>query len=303
MTNLSKALRARLALELPLYELRQVRSVAGEETVKWLWEARDGARIESVRILAPDRITHCLSSEVGCAQGCRFCATGLGGYERPLAAHEILEQHLQMSARSEARATHVVFMGMGEPLRNYEQVLAAARRLNAPPPEGCGVGARRITVSTVGLVSGILRLAEEKLQLELAVSLHAPDDATRERLVPSARGRGLGEILRAAREFSRRTGRLVSYEYVLLAGVNDSPAQARALGALLREQPCKVNLIPFNPVEGAEFERPAAEEVERFRSELEAAGVSVTVRVSKGQGVEAACGQLRRRVKDAGTET
>jgi len=210
----------------------------------------------------------------------------------------MLEQFLQMWGRSGERSSHVVFMGMGEPLLNYEQVLSAVRALNSPPPDGCGIAARRITISTVGIAPGMRRLAGEEMQLELAVSLHAPDDRTRRELIPAARRYSIAEVMSAAREFSRRTGRLVTYEYVLLAGVNDSQAQARRLAALLRDHPCKVNLIPFNAVQDAAFERPGQEAQEGFRRVLAESGVAVTIRYSKGGRIAAACGQLRRRQQE-----
>lgn len=295
VTNLSKKLRERLNVEAPLYELEHVRTSEGDDASKWLWKARDGALIESVQIRVPNRLTSCLSSQVGCAMGCVFCATGLGGFERHLLAHEILEQYLQMWGRSGAHSTHVVFMGMGEPLHNYDEVLKAVRILNAPPPKGCGIGARRITISTVGIPPGIRRLADEKLQLELAVSLHAPDDETRAKLIPVAKRHPIREVMDAVREFSRKARRIVTYEYTLLAGVNDSVAQARDLAGLLQDHPCKANLIPFNPVEGSAFERPALEAQERFKAILEKAHIPTTIRYSKGKSVDAACGQLRRR--------
>jgi 23S rRNA (adenine2503-C2)-methyltransferase len=297
VTNLSKALRARLAVETPLYDLAFIEEKPGSETTKWLWRAGDGALLESVQIRAPDRVTSCLSSQVGCAMGCAFCATGLSGFERNLQAHEMVEQYLLMWGHSGTHSSHVVFMGMGEPLVNYDEVLAAVRLLNAAPPAGAGVGARRITISTVGIVPGMRRLAGEKLQLELAVSLHAPDEATRRTLIPAAKRYSIAEIVEAAEFFARSTGRLVTYEYVLLEGVNDRSEQAEELGRLLRTHPCKVNLIPYNAVEGSPFRCPPLAAQERFRAAIERAGVPVTIRYSKGREVEAACGQLRRRAR------
>jgi 23S rRNA (adenine2503-C2)-methyltransferase len=185
-------------------------------------------------------------------------------------------------------------------MHNYDEVLAAVRVLNAPPPHGCGIGARRITISTVGIVPGIERLAKEQLQLELAISLHAPDDETRQKLIPSARRFLIRDIMAAAREYSRQTRRLVTYEYVLLAGVNDSPEQAGELAGLLQGTPCKVNLIPYNPVPGVAFARPAKEEQERFLRVLEQVQIPVTIRYSKGRSIDAACGQLRRQMAAKG---
>ncbi len=296
ITNLSKALRQELAAVTPLYQLEPVECSEGDEATKWLWRAADGAAIESVQIRAPGRTTSCLSSQVGCAMGCVFCATGLSGYQRQLACHEMVEQYLQMWGRSHQGSSHIVFMGMGEPLHNYDEVLDAIRVFNAPPPNGCGVGARRITLSTVGLVPEILRLAKEKLQVELAVSLHAPDDATRETLIPVNKRYGIRQVMEAVRTFMRQTRRLVTFEYVLLAGVNDSTDQARELAGLLQELPCKVNLIPYNAVTSSGYKMPALEEQRRFKAILADAHIPVTIRYSKGRSIDAACGQLRRRV-------
>jgi 23S rRNA (adenine2503-C2)-methyltransferase len=294
VTNLSKTLRARLAQEVPLYELEPAGSSDGDDATKFLWKARDGALIESVQIRTPDRTTSCLSSQVGCAMGCVFCATGLSGFERHLSAAEIVEQYLQMWARSGVHSTHVVYMGMGEPFHNYDHVLESVRMLNNPPPKGVGIGARRITISTVGIVPGIRKLAGEKLQIELAISLHAPDEETRRKLIPVAKRYPIHEIMNAVEEFSRQARRIVTYEYVLLAGVNDSPDQAGQLVGLLQTHPCKVNLIPFNPVSETDYERPSIEAQERFKTILEKAHIPVTIRYSKGRPVDAACGQLRR---------
>jgi 23S rRNA (adenine2503-C2)-methyltransferase len=295
VTNLKKTLRAELAANAPLYDLQFVETTEGDDALKWLWRAPDGALVESVQIRVPDRLTSCLSSQVGCAMGCVFCATGRDGYERNLRSHEIVEQYLQMWGRSKEHSSHVVFMGMGEPLHNYDEVLDAIRVLNAPSPKGAGIGARRITLSTVGLVPGIRKLANEQLQLELAISLHAPDDATRRQLIPAARRYPIAEVMDAVREFIQKTRRMVTFEYVLLAGVNDSEEQARELGGLLQELPCKVNLIPYNPVEGVIYQRPVIEDQERFRSTIERFHLTVTIRNSKGRSASAACGQLRHK--------
>ncbi|GMV81161.1 MAG: putative dual-specificity RNA methyltransferase RlmN [Planctomycetota bacterium] len=294
VTNLSKTLRKQLAERMPLYELEAAGRQEGDDAAKWLWKARDGALIESVQIRVPGRLTSCLSSQVGCAMGCVFCATGLGGFERSLAAHEIVEQYLQMWGHSGEHSSHVVFMGMGEPLHNYDEVMQAIRTLNAPPPKGCGIGARRITISTVGIVPGILKLAGEQLQLELAVSLHAPDEETRARLIPASRRYPIREVMPAVREFCRKARRMVTFEYVLLAGINDSVAQARELAGLLQDLPCKANLIPFNPVAETPYERPSREAQDAFKAVLDAAQIPTTIRFSKGKSVAAACGQLRR---------
>jgi len=281
--------------------------------VKRIHRTWDGHEIESVWLEAPAaarsrrRLTACVSSQIGCAFGCAFCASGAGGLVRSLRAAEIAEQAV---APSGERPSHVVVMGMGEPMANYDEVLAAIEILNAP--WGPGIGARRITVSTVGLVAGIRRLAAEELQVELAISLHAPDDGTRRRLCPGARAT-VAEIMRAAREYAGRTGRLVTFEYALVSGVNDSPGQARELARRLTGMKAKVNLIPLNPVgaarsdrlprrragaPAAELDAPPAGDVKRFLAELRRGGVKATVRRERGADVGAACGQLRWRRLD-----
>lgn len=297
VTNLSKALRKEVNEVAPLYQLGLVERSEGDDATKWLWRAADGATVESVQIRVPGRTTSCLSSQVGCAMGCVFCATGLSGFQRHLACHEIVEQYLQMWGRSKKGSSHVVFMGMGEPLHNYDEVMGAVRDLNAPPPRGCGIGARRITISTVGIVPGIERLAAEELQLELAVSLHAPDDETRAKLIPAAKRYRIREIMKAVNTYMRKTRRMVTFEYVLLAGVNDSKEQAGELVGLLQELPCKVNLIPYNAVEDTDFQKPALEAQQQFKAALARAHIPVTIRYSKGRNIDAACGQLRRRAE------
>ena len=296
VTNLSKALREKLKVEVPMYELESAGKSDGDDATKWLWKASDGALIESVQIRTPDRATSCLSSQVGCAMGCVFCATGLSGFERHLKAHEIVEQFLQMRTKSGVASTHIVYMGMGEPLHNYDEVLASVRMLNDPSPKGAGIGARKITISTVGIVPGIRKLANEQRQIELAVSLHAPDEETRVKLIPAAKRYPIKEIMDAVVEYSEKARRIVTYEYVLLAGVNDHAEQAGELVELLQTHPCKVNLIPFNPVTDSGFQRPSIDAQERFKSILDRAHIPVTIRFSKGKRVDAACGQLRRRV-------
>jgi 23S rRNA (adenine2503-C2)-methyltransferase len=283
-----------------MFDLAPAGTSEGDDATKWLWKASDGALIESVQIRTPDRVTSCLSSQVGCAMGCVFCATGLSGFERHLKAHEIVEQFLQMRALSGVASSHVVYMGMGEPLHNYDAVLESVRLLNNPVPKGVGIGARRITISTVGIAPGIRKLADEKRQIELAISLHAPDEETRVRLIPASKRYPIREIMDAVEEYSQKTRRIVTYEYVLLAGVNDKPEQAGELVALLQTHPCKVNLIPFNPVEGTEFQRPSIQAQERFKNILERAHISTTIRYSKGRKVDAACGQLRRHTAVSG---
>jgi len=303
MANLPRPLRDRLAED---YTPGRSHVVAVQEardgTTKYLLELADGERIECVRMPYADRQTVCLSSQTGCALGCAFCATGTLGAGRNLTAGEIVDQVLTAGhspsspcSPSAAGLTHVVFMGMGEPLLNYDAVLQAVHLLQ----DEVGIARRRITLSTIGIVPAIRRLAREKLQLTLAISLHAPDDDLRAELIPTAgRKWTVAEVVGAAREYVAATGRRVTFEYVLLAGVNDHPDQARRLAQRLRGLQANVNLIPFNPVEGLPYTRPDRGRIRRFREALEAAGVPVTQRRERGGDIDAACGQLRARGAD-----
>jgi len=298
MTDLSKALRQRLAAEFRIWSTRVVRHLRADDgTEKLLLELSDGQHIECV-LLRGDKGMHtvCISSQVGCAMGCTFCASGLDGWVRNLAAGEIIEQMLRLRRLlpPDQRITHIVAMGMGEPLLNLEGLLPALETATAA--DGLGISARRVTISTVGIPKGIRRLAEINRQYHLAVSLHAPDDALRSRIVPANRGFGIQAILAAADEYFARTGRRVTYEYVLLAGVNDQPHHARSLADLLKSRPALVNLIPYNPVAGLPYRTPAPAAIERFVEILEDGGLTVAVRWRKGDRIDAACGQLRRLV-------
>lgn len=272
--------------------------VAGEDasgTRKLLGRLADGQLVECVIIPAPDgRATVCLSCQVGCPCRCAFCASGLTGCVRSLDSGEILAQASCAARILGRRPDNIVFMGSGEPFLNYDAVLSAARRLNAPKPSGFGVGARRITVSTSGVVPGIERFSREGLQLELSVSLHAPDDETRSRLMPVNRRWPLGELIPACRRYTESTGRIVTFEYTLVAGLNDGPEHVRALLRLLRPFPCRVNLIALNPVPEFAGRAPRPAECEAFRAALVRGGVNATMRRSKGRDVSGACGQLRR---------
>jgi len=298
MTDLSKALRQRLAAEFRIWSTRVVRHLRADDgTEKLLLELSDGQHIECV-LLRDDKGMHtvCISSQVGCAMGCTFCASGLDGWVRNLTAGEIIEQMLRLRRLlpPDQRITHIVAMGMGEPLLNLEGLLPALETATAA--DGLGISARRVTISTVGIPKGIRRLAEINRQYHLAVSLHAPDDALRSRIVPANRGFGIQAILAAADEYFARTGRRVTYEYVLLAGVNDQPHHARSLAGLLKSRPALVNLIPYNPVAGLPYRTPAPAAIERFVEILEDGGLTVAVRWRKGDRIDAACGQLRRLV-------
>jgi len=273
------------------------RSVARDGTVKLLLGTADGLSLETVGIPSPDRLTVCVSSQVGCPMACRFCATGKGGLQRSLAVHEIVDQVLSVAAVMERRPSHVVFMGMGEPLLNVEAVLAAIDCLC----RDLGMAQRRITVSTVGVPGTLPTLAERALQrlgraqFTLAVSLHAPDQGLREELIPTAAAYPIGALLEDCRSWVALTGRRVSFEYILLGGLNDHPSQAEALARLLRGFQSHVNLIAYNPIEEESFQRPTPQRVEAFREVLLRRSIAVSVRASRGLDQDAACGQLRRR--------
>ncbi|MCG3126763.1 MAG: putative dual-specificity RNA methyltransferase RlmN [Phycisphaerae bacterium] len=301
MSDLSKTLRAQLDERAELYRGTITRQTdAADGVAKLLITWPDGAAVETVWIPEPDRHTACISSQVGCPVGCRFCASGLDGVERNLSAGEIVEQAMRVrrlvtrgdTGADAARLSNVVLMGMGEPLANYEQVVHAIRIIMAP--DGMGISARRITLSTVGLPAQIRRLAGEHLAINLALSLHAPDDDLRRELIPWGKGVPIAELIDACREYFDRTGREITLEYVLLAGVNDLPAHALRLAELARRLRCNVNLLRYNPVPTLPFERPSAESAFEFQSILRRQGVNAHVRTSRGRDANAACGQLRR---------
>lgn len=306
ITELPTALRERLADRYAILAAAEAaRSEAPDGTVKLLLRWPDGASTETVMIPSEDggraRRTVCLSTQVGCDVGCRFCASGIGGAVRDLALGEVLEQAVRVDRllrqRGE-RLTHVVFMGMGEPFANYEVTVEAVRRLNAS--WSLGIGQRRITVSTVGLPKQIERFADEGLQATLALSLHAPDDALRAELIPWAQGISLERVLPACRTYFERTGREVTLEYCLLAGVNDELAHADALAAIARDLRAHVNLLMYNPVAGLPYERPSRNRAVVFLKRLRSAGARAHLRESRGLEADAACGQLRRRAEAAG---
>ncbi len=280
------------------------RSVARDGTTKLLLATADGLTLETVGIPASDRLTVCVSSQVGCPMACRFCATGKGGLQRSLAVHEIVDQVLSVREVMGQRPSHVVFMGMGEPLLNSEAVLAAIDCLCGD----LGMAQRQITVSTVGVPKTLPTLAERALerlgraQFTLAVSLHAPDQRLREELIPTAHAYPLEALLDDCRHYVAITGRRVSFEYILLGGLNDQPRHAEALAQLLRGFQSHVNLIPYNPIEEEEFQRPTPEAVAAFKAGLERRHVAVSVRASRGLDADAACGQLRRRLASGGVE-
>jgi 23S rRNA (adenine2503-C2)-methyltransferase len=294
MTDLPRALRERLG-ELCELRLPAVESVHGTRdggTHKFVLALDDGARVEAVSMRTARRLTFCISSQVGCALRCAFCATGLMGLERNLRADEVVAQVMAMGDfhRWQDERFNVVFMGMGEPLHNYRGVMDAIRILN--DPRGLNLGARRITVSTSGLVPRMHELAGEGMQLGLALSLHATTDAQRTRLMPINRRWPLAEVLDAAKAYGERVGRRVTLEYTLIAGVNDSEDDAERLARFARALPSKINLIPYNPVPGLSWERPSPERVEAFARSLFPRAPAVMVRNTMGGEIWAACGQL-----------
>ena len=301
MTNLPVPIKERFSV-LTSHVVQRLESTDG--TVKLLVELQGSTglapggstglgRIECVMIPTERFATACLSTQVGCAMGCAFCASGMGGLERNLTAGEILEQVLHLQQACGRRITHVVFMGMGEPLANYEAVVAAVRAI--VDPRRFGISARHVTVSTVGLPKQIRRLAGELLPVSLAISLHAPNDALRRQLIPSAARFPIDEILAAAHEFFQSRKREVTLEYVLLGGLNDTNVCAEALARLAGRLRCNVNLIRYNPVESLPYRRPSQAAVQAFAQRLRRKGVNVQVRRSRGLDAQAACGQLRRR--------
>ena len=301
LTDLPQSLRDRLAEEVSFSSLvvaNRVRDDASR-TTKVLFSLPDGALVESVLMgyVGLDghrRHTICLSSQVGCPLGCTFCATGLQGWARNLTAGEMVEQVLYFARGLREQGQHVtniVYMGMGEPFLNYDAVLGSVRALIEP--SGFNLGARHITLSTSGVVPAILRFAEEGLQVGLAVSLHAPTDELRSSLVPLNRRYPVAELLAACRTYVARTNRRISFEYTMLAGVNDGSEQARGLAELLRGLLCHMNLIPWNPVAGMPYTPSSAAAIADFRDALVAYGVPTTIRDTRGSRITAACGQLR----------
>jgi 23S rRNA (adenine2503-C2)-methyltransferase len=325
MTDLPAGSRGPLveALLPPLLTARTTLTCDDGATRKTAWRTVDGATIESVLMRYPGRATVCVSSQAGCGMGCPFCATGQGGLTRNLTVAEIVEQVVDAARvlrRGElpgherdaggnagggsrtgtgqacdgpaARLSNVVFMGMGEPLANYAALVTALRRISDPVPDGLGISARTLTVSTVGLVPAIGRLAAEGLPVRLAVSLHAPDDELRDTLVPINTRWRVAEVLDAAWGYAARTGRRVSIEYALIDGVNDQPRRADLLARLLRDRPAHVNLIPLNPTSGSSWQASAPDSEREFVARLRARGITTTVRDTRGREIAAACGQL-----------
>jgi len=311
MSELPKALRQRMAAESVIGRLAPVveQRSSDKQTRKVLFALPDGAQVESVLMGYERRRTTCISTQAGCGMGCSFCATGQGGLQRNLTAGEIVEQVLFFAREilvsnlqspipnPYSLITNIVFMGMGEPFANYDQFMTAVRRLN--DPDGFNFGARRMTVSTVGLAPGIKRFASEDMQVNLAVSLHAATDELRSQLVPINKRYPLSALMPAVHEYIEQTHRRVSFEWALIEGVNDMPEQARALARLVRGMLCHVNLIPLNPTSGYAGAASTRERIAAFRSVLESAGIPNTLRLRRGIDIQAGCGQLRQRVKSS----
>ena len=309
MTNLPKGLREKLRENFSLPTIELVRKQGSPDTTqKFLWRLADHSLIESVLIPAnpalygeaSDRHTLCISTQVGCAYGCKFCASGLEGWKRNLQPGEIIEQVLAVERMQAASGTsketgravdNIVVMGMGEPLANYDNLLKALKTLNAP--WGGGIGARKITISTSGLAPQIRKLADEPLQFRLALSLHGATDEVRGKIMPVNKKYPLKELVAACEEYQAKKGRMMTLEYILIAGVNDAIEQTKPLATLAKKIFAKVNLIPYNTVEGLSWKRPEEEVCERFLEALEKQNVTATLRREKGHDIDAACGQLR----------
>ncbi len=300
MTTLPAALRRQLEAAYDFAAVKLVRVQGSADTTrKLLWELRSGDYIESVLIPASpdlfgersDRFTLCLSTQVGCAYGCKFCASGLEGWKRNLTAGEIVAQIIETERATKTRINNLVFMGMGEPLANYDNLLRALEIINAP--WGVGLGARHITISTSGLAPQIRQLAEQPLQVRLALSLHGATDDVRQQIMPVNRKYPLAELLAACDEYQAKKRKMMTLEYILIENVNDAPEQAAILAKHARRLHAKVNLIPYNTVEGLPWRRPSDLVIDRFAAILQGARVTATVRREKGHDIDAACGQLR----------
>lgn len=308
MTDLPARLRGHLENH-AVTALQPVRVQGSDDsTRKFLFRLHDGHLVESVLIPASpalygeksDRRTLCVSTQVGCAMACKFCASGLDGLTRNLGADEIVGQILAAETIAGEKVNNLVFMGMGEPLANLRNLVTALEILNAP--WGLNIGARHITISTSGLAPAIRKLAEIPIQIRLAVSLHGADDETRDRIMPVNRKWNIAELMDSLRAWRECKKQKITFEYILIRGVNDDLAQARKLAALARQLDAKVNLIPYNTVEGLEWSRPPLRHCEAFRAAASASGVPVTLRLEKGHDIEAACGQLRLQVEKQETE-
>ncbi len=298
MKNLPPALRQHLAADFGLFSPSVLhRDVSRDQTTKFLFTLADKEKIESVLIPTASRRSVCLSTQAGCKFGCRFCASGIGGWKRNLSCAEILDQilYIQRNCRG-TPLSHVVFMGTGEPLDNYDNLIKAIRIINSV--QGLNIAARRITISTCGVIPQIEQLAQEGLQIELAVSLHGFNNESRNLLMPVNRKYPLQDLIEACEVYSRKTNRQITFEYILIKGMTCSDRAAKELGQLLKGMLCKMNLIPYNKVAEFAYEPPSRQEILVFKKQLEGYGIHATVRVSRGGDVSAACGQLRHVTSD-----
>ena len=303
MSNLPKALREKLKSEYRLYRPRVLKKQESQidGTIKYLWELSDGNAVETVVMSYKHGNTVCVSSQVGCRQGCAFCASTIGGLVRNLTASEILDEVLFSQLDSGLPISNIVLMGIGEPLDNFDNVMRFLELVNHP--KGMNIGMRHISLSTCGLIERFADLAERDLQLTLSVSLHAPDDETRSKLMPANRGRGVEALMDACRRYYDKTGRRISFEYAMIDGVNDTERHARLLAKEAKSLAAHVNLIPLNHVEERQFRPSTQGHMKAFIKILEDEGVNVTVRRRLGSDVDASCGQLRRKMQKANEAT
>lgn len=298
MTNIPKDLRDRLKEDACIYVVKPVKVMVSEldGTRKYLYELNDGNIIESVLMKYHHGNSVCISTQVGCRMGCRFCASTLDGLERQLTPSEMLDEVYRIQKDIGERVSNIVLMGSGEPLDNYDNVIKFIKLIS--DENGLNISGRNITLSTCGIVPMIRRLADEKMQLTLAISLHASDDDTRRKLMPVANKYTIEELLDACRYFFQTTGRRITFEYSLVSGINDTESEAKKLGGLLNDINCHVNLIPVNPIKERDFKQSVKKDVEKFKNVLEKYKINVTIRREMGRDIQGACGQLRKSYKD-----
>ncbi len=296
MSNLPKDLRAKLAEEFYIDGLTCLRKQVSQEdgTIKYLWQLRDGNAVETVVMRYKYGNTVCISSQVGCRQGCAFCASTIGGLVRCLEPSEMLDEVLYSQMESGLPIGHIVLMGIGEPLDNFDNVMRFLELVNHP--KGMNIGMRHVSLSTCGLIEKFDKLAERNLQLTLSVSLHAPDDETRSKIMPANRGRGVENLISACERYYEKTGRRISFEYAMIDGVNDTPEHAKLLAKHARRVSAHVNLIPLNHVDESKFEPSTPEHLKAFQKILRDSGVNATVRRKLGGDIDASCGQLRKKL-------
>ncbi len=298
MTNLSKDFRSKLKenASLTRLETEEVQTSKEDGTQKFLFRTEDNNYIESVRMVYHHGVSVCISSQIGCRMGCRFCASTIGGVIRNLTAAEMLDQVYRIQKEGGERVSHIVVMGMGEPFDNYDNLIRFLHMIT--DENGLHISARNITVSTCGIVPGIRRFAEEELPVTLALSLHASNQKTREEMMPVAKRWPLPEVLDACQYYFDRSGRRITFEYSMVNGINDSEESAQELAALLKGKNCHINLIPINPVREKSYEQSTREAIARFKKKLENYGINVTIRREMGRDIDGACGQLRKRYTD-----